>query len=78
MRWLSYFIAFNLGLFAFVMLAIWATTDLFSGSEVLSIHGWIAMFLGIAVTSALGVGLMSLVFYSNRAHHDDDAHSAGH
>jgi Na+/H+ antiporter NhaA len=39
------------------------------GSEI-STHGYIAMSLGIVATLALGIGLMSLIFYSNR--HDRD------
>lgn len=77
MRWLIYFMAFNLGLMAFVLLVLWATTDLFggTGAGAMSVHGWIAMFLGIALTSALGVGLMSLVFYSSRGRHDERVHN---
>ena len=36
----------------------------------ISTHGYIAMALGIVATLALGIGLMSLIFYSNR--HDRD------
>jgi hypothetical protein len=35
----------------------------------ISTHGYIAMAVGVA-TLALGIGLMSLIFYSNR--HDRD------
>ena len=37
-------------------------------------HGWFAMFLGVVLTSALGGGLMYLVFYSARHGHDDVDH----
>lgn len=33
--------------------------------------GWIALVLGVLVTLAVGVGLMSLVFISNRRGYDD-------
>jgi len=36
----------------------------------ISTHGYIAMALGVVATLALGIGLMSLIFYSNR--HDRD------
>jgi len=36
----------------------------------MSSGGYVAMIFGIVATLALGVGLMSLVFYSNR--HGDD------
>ena len=75
MRWLGYFIAFNLTLIAFTLLVLWGATDLFTDSG-MSIHGWIAMFLGISLTSALGVGLMALVFPSNRGPRDEDVHHA--
>lgn len=39
----------------------------------ISTSGYVAMTLGILVTLALGVGLMSLVFYSRRMGHDQDA-----
>lgn len=37
----------------------------------LSIAGWLAMTLGIVVTLAVGIGLMVLVFYSNRHGYDE-------
>ena len=37
----------------------------------MSTAGWAAMLLGIVVTLALGIGLMSLVFLSNRRGYDD-------
>jgi hypothetical protein len=43
----------------------------------LSAHGWVALFLGITLTSALGVALMALVFYSDRKNYDEDANRAG-
>jgi hypothetical protein len=36
----------------------------------MSLNGYIAMTIGIVVTIGLGVGLMALVFYSNK--HDRD------
>jgi hypothetical protein len=39
----------------------------------MSTAGYVAMALGIVVTLALGMGLMALVFYSNREGHDRDA-----
>jgi hypothetical protein len=37
----------------------------------MSIHGWIALTLGVVVTMAVGVGLMALVFFSARRGYDD-------
>lgn len=36
-------------------------------------HGYMALGLGIGLTMLLGVGLMSLVFYSSRRGYDDAA-----
>lgn len=36
-------------------------------------HGYMALGLGIGLTILLGVGLMSLVFYSSRRGYDDAA-----
>ena len=38
------------------------------GDSDISGAGWLAMGLGVIVTLALGVGLMALVFISNRRH----------
>ena len=43
------------------------------GDSDISAAGWFAMGLGIIVTLALGIGLMSLVFYSNRRGYDETA-----
>jgi hypothetical protein len=37
----------------------------------MSMHGWIALGLGVVVTMAVGVGLMALVFFSARRGYDD-------
>jgi hypothetical protein len=41
------------------------------GDSEISEAGWLAMGLGIVVTLALGIGLMSLVFFSNRRGYDE-------
>ena len=40
------------------------------GPNALSVNGYIALTLGVLFTLALGVGLMTLVFYSNRYGYD--------
>jgi hypothetical protein len=52
-----------------VVVVLWRTV---ATSEI-SGAGWVAMALGVLLTIALGVGLMSLVFISNRRGYDDDA-----
>jgi hypothetical protein len=75
LRWLLTFIGFNAVLFATVLLTLWATGS-FEGAG-LSADGWIALFLGMILTSSLGVGLMALVFYSDRKDYDEDAYHTG-
>lgn len=49
----------------------WGLTVLVATQGVeLSIHGKIAMGLGVFFTMLVGFGLMALVFYSNRRGHD--------
>jgi hypothetical protein len=72
-QWIIYFIATTLGGIAAVLLLLWALND-FHGLG-LDAAGTVALMLGITLTSALGVGLMALVFYSDRSNADEDAHS---
>ena len=56
-------------LLAIVFLAVgWNEPD---GGEKMSGAGWIAMVLGVIVTLALGIGLMTLLFYSSRTGRDE-------
>ena len=41
------------------------------GNAEISTAGWLAMGFGVIVTLALGIGLMALVFVSNRRGYDD-------
>jgi hypothetical protein len=41
------------------------------GDAEMSGAGWTALVLGVVVTLALGLGLMSLVFYSHRRGYDE-------
>jgi hypothetical protein len=41
------------------------------GASELTVHGYIALVLGVIGTIGLGVGLMVLVFYSNRYGYDE-------
>ena len=59
----------------FLMLAIvfmivgWDSSDA-EGGQSMSTAGYVAMTFGIIATLALGIGLMALVYYSNRKGHD--------
>lgn len=48
------------------------------GDVDISIHGMIALILGVILTLGLGVGLMYLVFYSSRRGYDDAHHENDH
>ena len=41
------------------------------GNSGISLNGWIALFLGVLMTLAIGVGLMALVFISSRRGYDE-------
>lgn len=47
------------------------------GASEISLAGWLALTLGVIVTLALGIGLMTLVFISSR-HGYDDPEGRGH
>jgi hypothetical protein len=44
------------------------------GASQISVAGWLAMIFGVIVTLALGIGLMTLMFISNRRGYDEGAH----
>ena len=60
-----------LGFIAAIMLIFWIMGG-FGGDNV-SVSGWIAFAIGATLTSVLGVGLMALVFYSDRSGRDEAA-----
>jgi hypothetical protein len=63
-RWAVWFVVACSGLLAGTLLLLWAL----SGFEDLGLsgHGLVALILGIVFTSALGIALMALTFYSDR------------
>ena len=66
--WVAVAIAIAAVLAVIVVVAgFWST----SGDSEISAAGWLAMGLGIIVTLALGVGLMTLVFISSRRGYDE-------
>jgi len=56
---------------ATVSIAVYAWIAL--GAVTISVEGMISLVLGGLATFALGAGLMTLVFYSNRQGYDDAA-----
>lgn len=71
MRWLWMFLALCGALVTAAVLALWAVSG-FQTWE-LGVMGMLALILGSALTAALAIGLMALVFHSSRSGHDDDA-----
>ena len=68
----------KIGLIISVLLALlgvaiwWAVHAWTSLGEVeMSVHGYVAMILGIIFSLLVGCGLMALVFYSNRRGYDE-------
>jgi len=55
------------GILAVVMFGTLTNWD----ASAMSIHGWVALFLGTFLSLAVGGGLMALVFYSARKGYDD-------
>jgi hypothetical protein len=47
------------------------------GNTGISANGWIALILGVLVTLAVGIGLMTLIFISSRRGYDDPPGSDG-
>ena len=43
------------------------------GASQISLAGWLAMIFGVIVTLALGIGLMALMFISDRRGYDEGA-----
>lgn len=41
------------------------------GDSGIDLNGWIALIVGIIATLAVGIGLMSLIFISNRRGYDE-------
>lgn len=74
-RWALTFVLCCIGGIALVYLALWAVGT-FNDSG-LGVQGVVALTLGTVISVGLGVGLMALVFYSNRSGQDDDVSTAG-
>ena len=55
-----------LGLAAYILVKGWSSAG--DTSTEISVAGYIAMALGVIFTLVLGIGLMALIFYSNRRH----------
>ena len=63
-------------LLGFLAVAIKFMVDAWQHSTaVMSIHGWVALGLGVFSSIVIGCGLMALMFYSSRYGYDEQAQS---
>ena len=71
MKWIMWFILICLGVVVLFLLGAWGLgwLDALGNNP----HIAIAAGLGILISSALGAGLMALIFYSNRSGADEAA-----
>jgi hypothetical protein len=65
-------IAALLGILAIV---VWYGVEVWARTPSMPTYGYVAMGLGAIVAIAIGVGLMALMFHSNRRGYDDAAHN---
>ncbi len=70
MSWIRFFLGVCAAIVALALLGVWALRgfDTFG----MGFHGILALLLGAILSSAVGIGLMALVFFSNRSGHDDE------
>jgi drug/metabolite transporter (DMT)-like permease len=62
-------LAILLGLLAGVL---WSTYRVWTHIDTsMSVHGWIALTLGVVFSLIVGVGLMALMFFSSRRGYDE-------
>ena len=72
MRWAIWFTIASSGAIAAVLLIIWLAGGF--ARVGLDFNVSLALVLGIFFSSLLGIGLMALIFHSNRSGRDEDAH----
>ena len=69
MKWVLTYSLTCSGAIGAVLVLAWALGGI--DTEGVSTHGMIAIVLGTMFTVLVGVGLMALIFYSNRSGQDD-------
>lgn len=71
MKWILTFSFTCTGAIVSGLVLIWGLNNFTAGG--LSTHGVIALVLGVTFSILLAVGLMAVVFYSNRSGRDEQA-----
>ena len=74
-HWITYFVGGAVALMVFVLFLLWASND-FQDLGIKTV-GMIALIIGSLVTTALGIALMGLVFYSDRSGTDEFVYYTG-
>lgn len=71
-RWIALFTTICLGMLAATVVTLWA----WNGFHGLGMEGHMlaALLIGVFFTTVVGVGLMTLMFWSHRHRRDDLAH----
>ena len=69
------FWALTLVLLLMLAFAVWglAVAWKMSGNAGMSVHGYVALALGVALSLLVGGGLMAMAFYSSRKGYDDNS-----
>jgi hypothetical protein len=64
----------TVSLLAMLAFAIWGFGEAWkmAGNTPISVHGYVALGLGVVLSLLLGGGLMALAFFSSRRGYDDD------
>ena len=75
MKWILNYSLICIGAIVGVLAFVWALNGFDTAG--VSTHGMIAIVLGTTFTVLVAVGLMALVFYSNRSGQDDEANRSG-
>jgi hypothetical protein len=68
--WIALAVLILLLVLAIIFMVVGWSSDGMDTGQQMSGAGYVAMTFGIVATLALGIGLMSLVFYSSRRGHD--------
>ncbi|GGE45198.1 hypothetical protein GCM10011367_19970 [Marinicauda pacifica] len=59
-------------LMSILIASVWFAIQSFTQIDAtMSVHGWIALILGVILSLLIGGGLMALVFFSSRRGYDD-------
>jgi hypothetical protein len=70
-RWTSWIAVAGAVIAVAIVVAVSVSNWAVIGNSGIDLNGWIALILGVLFTLAIGIGLMTLVFISNRRGYDE-------